>query len=184
MTTGPGLGSQYVAFGLSGCDAAAYLARPEPLAWALAALMNRGKLTRAELKAACLRRIAEARLPEDSRILLVDCVATYLELTPAEISEYATLNPEGGNPAMRVMEMSWGDRLRAEGRKEGRREGMEHGARKVLLRLLAQRFGRLPVGVRRQVEEIDSVDRLTRLAGRVLKARSLEDLGLAPRPDA
>ena len=184
VTTGPGLGSQYVAFSLSGCDAAAWLEKPEPLAWALAALMNPGNLSRAELKAACLHRIAEAPVSEDRRFLLVDCVATYLELTPEEISEYATSGIGGGKPAMRLTEMSWGDRLRAEGWREGRREGVEHGARKVLLRLLTQRFGRLPVGVRRRVEEIDSVDRLIRLAERVLKARSLEDLGLASKPDA
>jgi hypothetical protein len=180
VTTGPGLESQYVALGLSGCDAAAYLQRPEPLAWALAALMSPGKLGRAELKAACLRRIADARIPEDGRILLVDCVATYLELTPEEISEYATSDIGGGNRTMRLAEMSWGDRLRA----EGERQGMELGARKVLLRLLSQRFGRLPLAVRRRVEEIDSVDRLIRLAERVLTARSLEDLGLVPRSDA
>lgn len=180
MTTGPGLGSQYVAFGLSGCDAGAYLPKPEPLAWALAALMSPGKLGRAELKDACLRRIAEAPLSEDSRILLVDCVATYLELTPEEVSEYATSDIGGGNPTMRLTDMSWGDRLRA----EGWRQGVEHGAQKVLLRLLSQRFGRLPVSVRRRVEAIDSVDRLIRLAERVLTARSLEDLGLAPRSDS
>ena len=81
---------------------------------------------------------------------------------------------------MRLAEMSWGDRLRA----EGQRQGMEQGARKVLLRLLGQRFGRLPVTVRRRIEEIDSVDRLIRLAEKVLTARSLDDLGLAPRSDA
>ena len=85
---------------------------------------------------------------------------------------------------MRLTEMSWGDRLRAEGWKEGRREGMEEGAQKVLLRLLSQRFGRVPAAVRRRIEEIDSVDRLIRLAERVLTARSLEDLGLAPRSDS
>jgi Domain of unknown function (DUF4351) len=180
VTIGPGLGSQYVAFGLSGCDAEVYLQRPEPLAWALAALMSPRKLGRAKLKAACLSRIADARLSEDSRILLVDCVATYLELTPEETSEYATSDIGGGNRTMRLAEMSWGDRLRA----EGRREGIEQGARKVLLRLLGQRFGRVPVSVRRRVEEIDSVDNLIRLAERVLTARSLEDLGLAPRSDA
>lgn len=184
VTIGPGLESQYVAFNLSGCDAEAYLQRPEPLAWALAALMNPGKLGRPGLKAACLRRIVDARLPEDSRLLLVDCVATYLELTPEEVSEYATLDIGGGNPAMRLAEMSWGDKLRAEGWIEGKREGMEQCARMVLLRLLSQRFGRLPVGVQRRVEEIDSVDRLIRLAEHVLTARSLEDLGLAPRSDA
>lgn len=81
---------------------------------------------------------------------------------------------------MRLTEMSWGDRLRA----EGWREGVGQGAQKVLLRLLTRRFGRLPVAVRRRIEEIDSVDHLIRLAERVLTARSLEDLGLAPRSDA
>ena len=81
---------------------------------------------------------------------------------------------------MRLADMSWGDRLRAEGWKEG----MEQGAREVLLRLLGQRFGRVPVSVRRRIVEIDSVDSLIRLAERVLTARSLEDLGLAPRSDA
>jgi hypothetical protein len=184
VTTGPGLGSQYVAFGLSGCDAAAYLQRPEPLAWALAALMSPEKLGRAELKAACLRRIADARLSEDRRTLLVDCIATYLQLTPEETSEYATSDTGGGNRTMRVADMSFEQLYRAEARKRERREGREEGARKMLLRLLTRRFGRMPVSVRRRVEEIDSVDHLIRLAERVLTARSLEDLGLAPRSDA
>jgi hypothetical protein len=49
---------RYVSFGLAGCPAAEYLDRPEPLAWALAALMDPGSSSRAELKMACLRRIA------------------------------------------------------------------------------------------------------------------------------
>ncbi len=44
---------RYIAFGLAGCEAALYLSRPEPLAWALAALMRPGALTRPELKLAC-----------------------------------------------------------------------------------------------------------------------------------
>jgi hypothetical protein len=188
VTAGPGLGSRYVAFGLAGCDAATYLRRPEPLAWALAALMDPGELGRTGLKMTCLQRIAEAGLPAEGRDLLVDCVATYLKLTPDEISEYATLDSDGKNREAQTMEMSWGDRLRQEGqrlgRKEGRREGLEQGARRVLLRLLGQRFGQLPDSVRRRVAEIDSVERLTRLAERVLTARSLEDVGLAPRSDS
>ena len=128
----------------------------------------------------CLRRLAGARLPEDSRILLVDCVATYLQLTPEEVSEYAISDAGGGDKKMRLTEMSWGERLEARGRKVG----MEQGARRMLLRLLTQRFGRLPIAVQQRIEEIDSVDRLISLAERVLKARSLEDLGLAPKSDA
>ncbi|MFY9822387.1 MAG: Rpn family recombination-promoting nuclease/putative transposase [Thermoanaerobaculia bacterium] len=64
---------RYVSFGLAGCQAADYLARPEPLAWALAALMDTGTLSRAELKMACLRRISGLRGRFDS-FLLVNCV--------------------------------------------------------------------------------------------------------------
>lgn len=168
ITTGPGLDSQYVAFGLSGCDAAAYLLRPEPLAWALAALMSPGKLNRAELKMACLRRIAAASLPVNECDLLVDCVATYLQLRPGEVSEYATPGTGEENQEMRAIEMSWGDRLKAEARSEG--------ARTVLLHLLEQRFGKLPESARERIDSIDSVNRLTRLAERALTARTLESL--------
>jgi hypothetical protein len=58
-------GFRYISFGLAGCRAAEYLARPEPLAWALAALMDPGSLSRAELKMACLRRIAGLRACEE-----------------------------------------------------------------------------------------------------------------------
>ncbi len=45
---------QYIAFGLAGCAAADYLERPEPIAWALAAVMRPGAMSRAEHKlAAC-----------------------------------------------------------------------------------------------------------------------------------
>lgn len=180
VTAGPGLGSQYVAFGLSGCDAGTYLKKSEPLAWALAALMKPGKLGRSELKAACLRRIREARLTVQGRALLVECVATYLELTPEEVSEYAISGTGGGNRTMRVADMSFEQLYRAEARKRARREGREEVARKMLLRLLARKFGRVPASVQRGIEEIESVERLIRLAERVLTARSLEDLGFAP----
>ena len=70
-------GFRYLSFGLAVCDATEYLARPQPLAWGLATLMDRGALTRPALKLACLRRIAAADLDDTQRILLVDCVETY-----------------------------------------------------------------------------------------------------------
>jgi hypothetical protein len=66
---GPGLSDfRYIAFGLAGCVPEEYLARPEPLAWGLAALMRRGRLSRPALKMACLRRIAAARLDDEQRV--------------------------------------------------------------------------------------------------------------------
>jgi hypothetical protein len=92
--SGPELSSfRYVVFGLSGCSGVVYLSRSEPLAWALAALMRPGE-SRAAHKLACHRRIAEARLADERRILLMDFVEAYLELTAAEAREYRTLGAQ------------------------------------------------------------------------------------------
>ncbi|HYO14316.1 MAG TPA: hypothetical protein VE685_14060 [Thermoanaerobaculia bacterium] len=64
--------SRYVAFGLAGCSAAGYLARPEPLAWAFAALMDPAPRSRVEHKLACLQRVLEAGLDEARTFLLVN----------------------------------------------------------------------------------------------------------------
>ncbi|MEA2602655.1 MAG: hypothetical protein QOF89_3647 [Acidobacteriota bacterium] len=89
------------------------------------------------------------------------------------------------------MAMTWSETQQAVGREkgleEGRREGMQEGveagaqqgARQVLLHQLGKRFGPLPETVRRRIEAISSLDRLTELAERVLSAHSLEEMGLA-----
>jgi len=171
---GPGLGSfRYVAFGLASSPAADYLGRPEPLAWGLAALMDRGILTRPELKLACLRRIAAADLDDARRVLLVNCVEAYLELNSEESAEYARLCAVRENREVRRMATTWSERLEA--------KGMEKGLlalREVLLSLLEQRFGPLSEETRERIGAISSLDRLTRLSKRVLTARSLGALRL------
>ena len=75
------------------------------------------------------------------------------------------------------MWMTWSEKIEEKGRKEGLRLGQEKGMRELLLHQLAQRFGPLPEAVRLQVEAITSTRRLTSLAGKILTARSLSDLG-------
>lgn len=76
-----------------------------------------------------------------------------------------------------------------EGRREGRQEGREKGrqegreevlerTRRILLRQMKQRFGRVPRPVRTQVQAISSLDQLERLADKILVAGSLEEMGL------
>jgi len=169
-----GLGDfRYVAFGLSGCDAAEYLARREPLAWALAALMRPGSFTRPALKLACLRQIAAADLKEPRRLLLVNCVEAYLELNSDEAEEYARLHTVRENREVKKMAMIWSERMKAEGREEGMQV-----VRKILLRLLEQRFGPLSEETRVRIEAITSLDRLSRLSERALTVRSLAALRL------
>jgi hypothetical protein len=172
---------RYVTFGLAGCDPAEYLSRPEPLAWALAALMRRGTLSRPALKLACLSRIAAADLDEARRGLLVNCVETYLELNPEEAAEYAALCSVRENREVRAMATTWSERLEAKGREEGMQKGLQKGLqalRKVLVTLLEQRFGPLSETTRAQVEAISSLERLTRLSERALTVRSLAALKL------
>jgi hypothetical protein len=173
---------RFVTFGLSGCSADEYLERPEPLAWALAALMDPRTWSRPEHKLACLRRIAQSDLEEDHKLLLADCVEMYLQLTPDEARDYETLAKRGPHREVRAVQMTWSQRIKAEGfklgRQEGRKEGKEAGLRQLLLHLLERRFGPLPEGVRTRVEAIASSRRLTRLAEQVLVASSLDDLRL------
>jgi flagellar biosynthesis/type III secretory pathway protein FliH len=72
----------------------------------------------------------------------------------------------------------WEREFLQQGIREGRREGRVEGMRKLLLNQMVLRFGRLPVNVRRSVEAVQSERELQRLAGRVLEAESLSELGL------
>jgi Domain of unknown function (DUF4351) len=71
---------------------------------------------------------------------------------------------------------------RRQWKREARREGLQEGVvamRKLLLQQMTQRFGRLPVQVRRRVEEISSIAELSKLGKKLFSAESLRDLGLA-----
>ena len=172
----------YLAFGLSRSRATEYLARPEPLAWGLAGLMNRGEMSKARHRLACLSPMTRARLSDRRRFLLVNCVETYVQLDPAAQEEYETLLAEEGHEEVATMETTWADRLRQEGFeagvREGIQEGREEGKRDLVLDLLARRFGPLTEGTIKRVNALTSSEELSRLAARVLDAPTLEDLGL------
>jgi hypothetical protein len=175
---------RYISFGLAGCDADEYLSRPESLAWGLAALMRPVRFTRPQLKLSCLRQIATADVDDARRILLVDCVETYLELNSDEAAEYSRLYTVQENREVRGMATTWTERFaaqREEGLQAGRQAGLQEGlqaVRKILLGLLEQRFGPLSASTRERIEAISSLDRLARLSERTLTARSLAALRL------
>ena len=64
----------------------------------------------------------------------------------------------------------WNDKTRREGQIQARRE--------MLLEQMTLRFGRLPANVRRQIEGISSLQELRKLGRKVLRAKTLEDMGL------
>lgn len=166
----PGVTSfRYLSFGLSRCSAAEYLAKPEPLGWALASLMSRGDWSKAELKMSCLDRLAEAPLEDEERRELANCIETYLELTPEEAEDFSLLDTSQTRrtQAMSLLyKVSWADKM------------MGEGARRVLLSILEERFGPVSDDVLGRVEKIWSVDRLSTLARKAMTAKSLKSLRL------
>jgi predicted transposase YdaD len=130
-----------------------------------------------------VRRIATARVDGLSRLLLVNCVETYLQLEGRDAEELEMLQANEATGEVRTMRrMTWAEQLEAEwhekGVEAGVEKGVERGVRQTLLRQLGLRFGPLSEEVRRQVEAIHSVERLNQIAEQILIARSLEELGL------
>jgi hypothetical protein len=165
--TAPGLTSfRYLSFGLSGCPAAEYLASPEPLAWALAALMDRGDCSRATLKKDCLDRIAGATLGDGEKFELANCVETYLELTSREAEEFSFFDTPLIRGRALLHKVSWADRM------------MGEGARQMLFFLLEDRFGSIPEEVKAKLQRIRSLKRLNRLAKKAYTVESIKDLRL------
>ena len=73
--------------------------------------------------------------------------------------------------------MRWEEKVRREGRREGRQEGIL-SLQAMLLDQLTLRFGRLPAKVRRQIEATTSLSELRKLGRKVLRAKTLEAMGL------
>ena len=77
---------------------------------------------------------------------------------------------------------AWEEKVRKEswreGRQEGRQEGLVEGMQRVLLQLMSSRFGPLPQDLRRRVEGLTSVAELEKLTRRVLRAKTLLEMGL------
>ena len=71
--------------------------------------------------------------------------------------------------------IKWHDEIR----QEALQEGQVLTLRKMLLRQLALRFGRVPKTVRSRVEKISSTQELELLTEKVLSARSLKEMGIA-----
>lgn len=172
----------YVAFGLSKGEAAEYLDRPEPLAPALAALMHPGNLSPAKHKFRCMQRIAGLRMDAAARYLLVNCVETSLQLEGEDQREYARLLAQEPTQEVRTMQMTYAEKLEADGMKKGlekgRLEGRIDGMRALVRGLLERRFGRLPAPIEERLAAMSSPDDLARLHERALDARTLEEVEL------
>lgn len=164
---------RYRSLGLSGCPAEEWLSRPEPLAWAFAALMRPGKWSRAELKLECLRRIAQSEVSGLQKEVLVNWVETYVKLRPEDAAEIRRLLVLEENREIKAMALTWLEEAEVRGA-----EKAVDRMRQALLRLMEQRFGPVPPRAQKRLAKVRTVEPMAELVEKVLIARSYKELGL------
>ena len=158
------------------------MARPQPLAVGLAALMQAPE--REALYVACQRRLAalehERALDEAALFLLQNLVRTYIDLSAEERARVlARLEAEGDND-VKTSELTWAERTRAEGQAQGRAEGQAQGRAEgqaeAILIVLRERFGAAPPAVEARIRAERDATALGALLVRALRVASPDDL--------
>jgi len=169
---------RYFEVGLSRMQAEAYLAREEPLAWALAALMKPTK-SRVETRLACTRRILLAPLPERARRLLYDCVEQYLVLKEEERAQYQALLNTESNSKVKEVVMTWSEQIEARGEAKGEARGEARGLQSSLLTVLSARFGSVPQPLEQRLQADQNGEHLRQLLTTAATAPSLSEFEAA-----
>ncbi len=165
----------YQSVSLAKLDAEEYVGKGNPVAAALAALMNR-RTSREPLalRALMLQVVAGSELDDARKFLLMNLIETYFKLSPDHQKRFRRLVSEEEFREVQEMEVMWADRMRAEGAKEG----LVEGKRQALLLLLAKKFGPLSEEMTARVRALEAVDELDVYLDRVLTATSLEEMEL------
>ncbi len=174
---------RYRSLNLAGCRAADWLSRPEPVAWALAALMDPGDWSRAALKVECLRRVQKWGVAGFGKDVLVNWIETYVQLSGDDATEFRRLLALKRNKEIRRMDQTWLGKSEAKGFEKGKAAGFEKGKvaavgrmRRMVLKRIERRFGPVPEPVQARVLEITSIATLARLLEKLPSLQSPEDL--------
>ena len=173
----------YEGVSLAHLDAEEYVGKGNPVAAALAALMNRRKSREPlTLRALMLQAVLGSELDDAGKFLLRGIIETYFELGAKQAKRFGRVFSKKEFGEVKEMEVMWTDRMKAkwakEGLEEGREKGLIEGKRETLLRQLAKKFGSLSEEVTAQIRALESVDELDRCLDRVLTATSLEEMEL------
>lgn len=161
----------YHVLGLSGCRAEEWLARPEPIAWVLAALMRSRNWSRAELKLECLRRVGKSGVTGFRKEVLVNWLIACVRLTGKDAAEYKRLLELEANKEVEKMETTVLEKAEA----RGEAKAVEK-MRQAVLQGLEQRFGTIPKQVRRRLEATKSSAHLATLIAELMSAGTVDDL--------
>jgi hypothetical protein len=137
---------------------------------ALAALMKIPPDRVAWLGAEALRRITAASLSGQERFLLAECVQAYLPLDAAQQAEYDRLLQNEPFTEVKAMNKTVYEKGLEQGRLLGKQEN--------LILQLEEKFGPVSKDLREHIESL-SLDALTDLARRIVKANTLDEAGLS-----
>ena len=144
--------------------------------------MDRGNQDKIQMMGECYRRVYESSHSDDEKILLLDFIRTYYQLSANEVEGFQRLLRQGTYQEVREMELSYYGKLAQEATEEGLQRGIQQGIQQgiqlTLLQQLEIKFGELPQTTVNRITAIQSQDELTALATQVLTASSLADLGL------
>ncbi len=163
---------EYAYVGLPGLDGEQYVAGEHLFGVALTALMRVPSARRAEVHAEALRRLAEARENDYRRYLLLDCLEAYATLDEAQAQELGALLRTERYQGAQAMAVTTFEK----GVQAGLQQGLQ-GWRTALQKQLEARFGALSPGAQQRLDSL-SPERLEALALALLKAQSLQELGL------
>ena len=167
---------RYGQVGLRDLKSAEYLALNHPVAAMLATLMKPAESSTAAVKLNALQIVVKSNLTEGDKLFLIKMVETYLPVGQVFDAQEEVMQ------ALAEVELTWVDRALQEGeqkgRQEGRQEGVQAGMRQLLLLLLAQKFGDLPVEFVERLNAITDPATFAQLSSQVLTAQRLSDITL------
>jgi len=173
---------RYQTVALARLEAEKYAGEGNPVAAALAALMNRENVEdRLTLRLLMEQYVAKAKVGDAREYLLLDLIKTYFELEPGEEESFHQLLSRPEYREAYEMELTWSEKMMEKGREQGRLSGLIEGKRETLKHLLTKKFGSLPEKTVFRIESLDSLEELDTYLDRVLAAESLEEMDLDGR---
>jgi predicted transposase/invertase (TIGR01784 family) len=167
---------------LAKLDAEEYVAKGNPVAAALAALMNRNHVAdRLTLRALMMQYVVKRKLDGARERLLLNLIKTYFKLKPEEVESFHQVLSKPEYREVQEMELTWEEEVLEKGREQGRLSGLIEGKRETLKHQLTKKFGSLPENTVFRIEALDSLEELDTYLDRVLTAETLQDMGLDGR---
>ncbi|GAB4111749.1 MAG: DUF4351 domain-containing protein [Roseiflexaceae bacterium] len=177
---------RYQVIQLNRLDWRTFLNSPNPIAIALMARMDIKPRERWQVKAACMRMLANLPIKPNQRVMLGQFVDLYLPLDQHQEQQYSaaigTLEVVKEEIVMDVM-AEWEyhvkaillDRGRQQGLSEGRQQGLSEGQQRIVLRQLQRLYGPLPTAALTQINRLVPAQ-LEALAEAMLDFGSIDDL--------